>query len=362
MAYLLKDSLECVKSELELFHLPGTQTAIQGGHWTQFFPLSNVTNGGPVEFHISETGDDYIDLSQTQLYVKARIVKQDVTALKTDSKIGPVNLFLHSLFSQVDVSLNDHLVSSSNNTYPYRAYIETLLNHGYGSKTSQRTTEMFYKDNEVSGDGLKKRSEFFKLSSVVDMIGGLHFDLFNQERHLLNMVDIKINLIRSTPEFCLIGEAGCKVVLDHVSLFIRKVRVSSGVTLGHAKALEKTTAKYPITRVSCKAYSIPQGSMSFVQDNVYVGQLPKRLVIGCVDNDAFHGSLSKNPFNFKHFNLNFIGLYVDGQSVPYNPLEPNFDQDKYIRAYQSLFLGTEKSGQDRGIFISRKEYPKGYTL
>ncbi|GBM31845.1 hypothetical protein AVEN_56940-1 [Araneus ventricosus] len=90
------------------------------------------------------------------------------------------------------------------------------------------------------------------------------------------MVDIKINLVRITPEFCLIGEAGCKVVLDHVSLFTRKVRLSPGVTLGHAKALEKATAKYPITRFSCKAYSIPQGSMSIAQDNVYVGQLPKR--------------------------------------------------------------------------------------
>ncbi|GBN55934.1 hypothetical protein AVEN_144763-1 [Araneus ventricosus] len=109
---------------------------------------------------------------------------------------------------------------------------------------------MFYKDNEASGDGLEKRSEFFKLSSVFDMIGGLHIDLFNQERFLLNMVDIKINLIQSKPEFFLIGDAGCKVVLDHVSLFRRKVRVSPGVTLGYAKALEKTTEKYPITRVS----------------------------------------------------------------------------------------------------------------
>ncbi|GBM56826.1 hypothetical protein AVEN_227336-1 [Araneus ventricosus] len=262
--------------------------------------------------------------------------------------MGPLNLFLHSLFSYVDVSLNDRLVSSPNNTYPYRAYIETLLNHGYDSKTSQLITEMFYKDNEVSGDGLEKRSEFFKLNSVVDMIGGLHFDLFNQEKLLFNMVDIKINLVRSKPEFCFIGEAGCKVVLDHVSLFIRKVRVSPGITLGHAKALGKTTAEYPITRVSYKAYSIPQGSMSVVQDNVYVGQLPKRLVIGCVDNDAFHGYISKNPFNFK----------PSIQSISYNTLEAKFDQDNYIRAYQSLFLGTEKSGQDRGIFISRKEFRK----
>lgn len=359
MAFLLKDSPECVKSELELFHLPGTQTVIQSGKWIEFHPLSKVFDGGPVEFHVSGSGDDYIDLSQTQLYVRVKIVKNDNTAIQEADNIGPTNLFLHSLFSQVDVALNDRIISNSNNTYPYRSYIETLLNHGYDSKTSQLTAEMFYKDSE---DGLNKRSAFFKKSAVVDMIGCIHSDIFHQERLLLNLVDLKIKLIRSKSEFCLLGGEGFKVVLDHISLLIRKVRVNPGVILGHAKALEKTSAKYPINRVLCKVYSIPKGNMSFVQDNVFVGQIPKKLVIGCVDNEAYHGSLKKSPFDFQHFDLNFIGVYVDGQPMPHNPLELNFNENQFIRAYQSLFLGTEKMGQDRGIYISRKEYAVGNTL
>ncbi|GFV05324.1 uncharacterized protein F54H12.2 [Trichonephila clavipes] len=132
---------------------------IQDCQWKQFHPLSNVFDNAPVEFHISGSAEDYIDLSQTQLYVKAKIVKVDNTPITKDDTIGPVNLFLHSLFSQVDVSLNDRVVSNSSNTYPYRSYIETLLNHGYDSKTSQLTAELFYKDSD---DGLKKRTEFFK--------------------------------------------------------------------------------------------------------------------------------------------------------------------------------------------------------
>ncbi|GFX47824.1 uncharacterized protein F54H12.2 [Trichonephila clavipes] len=165
--YKRKQSPECVKSELELFNLPGTQTVIQDGQWKQFHPLSNVFDNAPVEFHISGSAEDYIDLSQTQLYVKAKIVKVDNTPITKDNTIGPVNLFLHSLFSQVDVSLNDRVVSNSSNTYPNRYYIETLLNHGYDSKTSQLTAELFYKDSD---DGLKKRTEFFKESATVDMI------------------------------------------------------------------------------------------------------------------------------------------------------------------------------------------------
>ncbi|GFX31229.1 uncharacterized protein F54H12.2 [Trichonephila clavipes] len=262
-------------------------------------------------------------------------------------------------FERVDVSSNDRVVSISSNTYPYRSYIETLLNHGYDSKTSQLTAELFYKDSD---DGLKKRTEFFKESATVDMIGCIDSDLFHQDRLLLNLVDLKIKLIRSKSEFCLQGSEGFKVVLDHVSLFIRKVRVNPGVILGHAKALEKTSAKYPINRVLCKVYSIPKGSMSFIQDNIFSGQMSKKLFVGCVDNEAFHGAFSKSPYEFKHFNLNFIGVYVDGQPVPHNPLELDFSKDQYIRAYQTLFVGTDRMGQDRGIFISRKEYKDSNTL
>ncbi|KAF8795486.1 hypothetical protein HNY73_003330 [Argiope bruennichi] len=102
---------------------------------------------------------------------------------------------------QVDVSLNDRLVSNSNYTYPYRSYIETLLNYVYDRKTSQLTSDMFYNDND---DGLEKR----KQSATVDMIGGLHSGPFHQERLLLNLVDVKIKWIRSKPEFSLQGDEG----------------------------------------------------------------------------------------------------------------------------------------------------------
>ncbi|GFY29337.1 uncharacterized protein TNCV_4724651 [Trichonephila clavipes] len=73
----------------------------------------------------------------------------------------------------------------------------------------------------------------------------------------------------------------------------------------------------------------------------------KKTFVGCVDNEAFHGAFSKSPYEFKHFNLNFIGVYVDGQPVPHNPLELDFSKDQYIRAYQTLFVGTDRMGQDR---------------
>ncbi|KMQ82657.1 hypothetical protein RF55_22253 [Lasius niger] len=141
-----KHSPECAKSELELFTLPPTQTVIERRQWVEFHPLANVSDGSPVEFNVSGSGDEYLDLSQTQLYVKVKILKSDGKPLTAEDKVGPVNLLLHSLWSQVDISLNERLISSSNNTYPYRAMLETLLNHGYDTKTSQLSSELFFKD------------------------------------------------------------------------------------------------------------------------------------------------------------------------------------------------------------------------
>ncbi|GFW05188.1 uncharacterized protein F54H12.2 [Trichonephila clavipes] len=63
---------------------------IQDGQWKQFHPLSNVFDNAPVEFNISGSAEDYRDLSQTQLYVKAKIVKVDNTPITKDDTIGPV--------------------------------------------------------------------------------------------------------------------------------------------------------------------------------------------------------------------------------------------------------------------------------
>jgi hypothetical protein len=64
--------------------------------------------------------------------------------------------------------------------------------------------------------------------------------------------------------------------------------------MGHVKALEKTSCKYPVRRVEVKVDTVPTGNMNYVQDNMFLGELPKRLVIVCVDSDALNGTIGEN--------------------------------------------------------------------
>lgn len=368
---------ECTKSELDLFAAPHLQTSIEKGYWVECFPVSNLTDSGPIEFNVPGSGEEYGDLRQAWLYVKAKVVKANGDNLEeATDKVGPVNLFLQSLFSQVDVLLNDKVISQSTNTNPYRAMMSTLLTYGSDAKTSQMSCELFYKDTAGRMDvvdptaaspnaGLKTRYNFVKGSTTVEMAGPLHVDLFYQDRLLLNGVGLRLRLNRSKNAFCLLSAvvgANYKVTISHASLFVRKVKVFADTFVAQEEALQHAPAYYPTTRTECKALSIPAGNMSFTPDDVFLGQIPKRIVLGLVENTAFNGAYNKNPFNFQHFKATHVGVYVNGESMPMKALQLNFDQNQYLMGYMSLFAGTGKLYHDQGNAITREEYPKGYTL
>jgi len=89
-----------MKSELDLFSIPPTQTSMEQGSWIEYHPLTAVRDGGPMEFEISGSSEDYIDFANSVLYVKAMITAKDGGNLAADAEVGPVNLFLHSRFAQ----------------------------------------------------------------------------------------------------------------------------------------------------------------------------------------------------------------------------------------------------------------------
>jgi hypothetical protein len=295
--------------------------------------------------------------------------------LEAADNVGPVNNFLHSLFSQVDVSLNGVLITNSSNTYGYRAYIENLLSYGPPAKKSQLTACLYIKDEagkmdkadpnaDDKNDGLAKRAAYTTLSREVDMIGRIHSDIFFQERYMLNEVTTRIKLSRSKDAFCLManGEHKYKVQLTAAALHIRKVKISPSVYLAHAKTLENGMAKYPLRRVICKTFTIPSGYLDVTHEKLFTGQLPSRLVVGCVDNQAFNGDYAKNPFNFKHFSLNEIMVYLDGQQHGIKPLSMNFGSGHYVSAFMTLFSGTGKANKDEGNGIDRSDFANGYAL
>lgn len=372
MSFLHHHSCECIKSELDLFALPSTQTSIENGQWINYKPISSLTDDGPIEFQIPGTGDDYIDLSHTLIHIKAKILNQDLTALAAATNVAPINNWLHSLFSQLDIYLNQKLISPPNNTYGYRAYIETLLNYAPAAKDSHLTCGLWYNDTagnmnntDDQNTGFIERQKFVKESKEVEMIGHLHGDIFNQEKFLINGVEMSVKLVRSRDSFnlmCSTEDVRLKVIITDATLMIRKARINPSVLLAHQKVLSSTAAKYPITRAEVKVLTIPAGIQGKTLDNVFLGQIPKRCIVGFVDNSAFNGSYTRNPYDFDNFGINTFSLYIDGKQIPSKALQPVFSNNIFTSAYHTLFSGTGIHFLNDGNGINRNSYANGYCL
>ena len=71
MAFIHEGSCEGTKTVLDLFSIPPTQTSMEHGSWIEYHPLTAVRDGGPIEFEISGSGEDYIDFANSVLSHRA---------------------------------------------------------------------------------------------------------------------------------------------------------------------------------------------------------------------------------------------------------------------------------------------------
>lgn len=388
-------SAECSLSPLEWFCIPPTQTAVEKTYDVDYQPLTTIRPGAPIEFYIPASTEEYLDLKNTRLHITCRIVKNDGTNCTAADVAAPVNDLFNSLWSNLELFLNDRLISHSNNTHGYTSVISHLIHDSEESLHSERPMRLIYKDTagsmnavaaktanaselitnfslgadgalieeEAGNHGLHQRFLHTRTSKEVMLTGGLRIDLFEQNRYLPNGINMKLRLHRQKDEFVLMAGANTfKIEVTEAFLTIRKVKVSPGVLLGHTDALMKSPAKFPITRKECKVLAIPAGFQSFVKDNIFLGQLPRRLVIGMVHNAGFAGTVTRNPYNFEHFGINYMQLYTDGEPVQSKPLRLNIDSGKYLDAFEALSKSFDKFDGDKSSIIKREDWPKGYSL
>lgn len=366
MAYINSHSNITTKTELDIFATPPTQNSVEGGTTFCYRPLSVLSGTAPIEFIVPSSGDEYIDLAHTTLHITVKVQADEVLPENTELEAGPVNNWLHSLFSQVDIHLNQKCITPPSNNYNYRAYIENLLNYTDNAKKSHLTAGMWHKDtpgnmNLAGNVGYETRKKIIK-KGFVEMYGNLHCDIFNQDKFMVNGIEMGVKLIKSKNEFHLMGKHRAIAEIVDAELYVRKVKINPSILVAHARALSVTTAKYPITRVEIKTITIGTGIQSKSIDNLFLGQMPKRCIIGMVKSPAFNGDFNLNPFNFEHFDFNYLCLYLDSVQIPSKPLTPDFANNQYTRTYYSLFEGSGIYFADTGNTISLDEYPHGYCL
>ena len=124
-----KDSLNSVNSSLDLL-APPTETSVLKGDYIELPPVRE-SKSGVVEFKF-QPSERYVDLSQSFMTATVKVTTADGNNLSnTDTavKVFPISYMLHTLFQAMLLSLNKKDVEFEGN-YPYRSYMEGLLNFG----------------------------------------------------------------------------------------------------------------------------------------------------------------------------------------------------------------------------------------
>lgn len=364
--------MEGMPGQLDIFEKPIVQGGIIGGNYYQYKPTTSISDSNQLEFHVPGNGDYYIDTSMTLLNLKMQIVKDDGKKYAATDLIAPINNILDSVFSDVKVEFNQKQVSDSRNMHHYRCYIEDLFNYNASAKESHQTAALWFQDDAGLHDvgtnpALVKRFEVTKGSNVIDVAGRLHCDLFNISKYLLNEVDIRFTFVKNKPAVYLLKDSKVdagKIRIQDATLWVRKVKVSPSILLAHANSLTKFTAKYPYNRVEMQNHTIPTGTSQHTLENIFLGKLPTRIMLGLVLHKSFSGDHHTTPFNFQHFNLNYLAVHKNGEQFNCRPYTPKYGTDKpaYALPYLQSFVNSGNMFSDDGYCVNMSDWQNGYCI
>jgi hypothetical protein len=370
-----------MRSELDLFKKIEFQASIESSQFIEFRPISSIDGTSTIEFEIPVGPDEYLDLQNVYLHTKGKVTDKTNTSFTAteDNKYSLVNYALNTMFDQLTIYIGGTLVSQSSKTYHYLSYLEALTQSSISSTQTELKSAGFvssFGKTDFEPETINQELfDFVKRSKTFSLYGRIHGSIFKSDRLLLNGISMHLQFSRASNEFCLMGSAAIttgtaapavepKLTLTHMSLFVRKVKLSPRLLTAHADRLSKTKAIYPIKRSDIKVVNLPQNQDVFNLDNVIKGQLPCKLIFGLVSNDAFSGSYTKNPFAFKNYNLDEISITLTGDLLPKTVYTPNFtdNSEDYSREYYEFLNNLGFSGTVNQPAIDYLNYKKNHCL
>lgn len=369
--------------KLAYFQPEHISDAIESTHIEDHLPIgfSATNQRNPIRFFITGS-EHYIDLEKSYFEIEGTIEGKDAAtagvAAKTSTEFSLTNNFLHNLFTSIHVNVNNSAVAFSHDNYPYVAYIHNLFNYPRDYQELIRDVYLWSKDTpghmndygsgSNTNTGAAKRSNWIATGNKVRGIMHLHSPIFMINPYLLSFLNIDITLNRTeNPGFYFMSKAGNTFTfrIDSIVLRMRKARLTANFVAGIEKMLhvQGENLIYPLrdSRVTTKTYS--GYGADIIEDNLFHGVLPSRIVVGIVNNTAYKGTPDLNPFNFVHSNLTGIGLFLNGIPHPLPMEQMAFDTQATHRIYHHMLDSLQSSTPGlNSVAISKAEFDRGFTL
>ena len=201
--------MTAIDMSLDLFSEQQSGNGIVNNYDVETPPANSIQHNNPIRFVLPGHPEHYLDLSNTYMRVKIKVLKEDGSPIADDDKVAPVNDMFDALFDSVRVKLNQQTVGGYSQFYPHLSYMRYLLSFSDSARYN------FYK----STVGLRRETPIGKLSVMsghhdisgskeVTYFGRIACNALTAPRLVLPHVSLEILINRTSPEFCLIKEEG----------------------------------------------------------------------------------------------------------------------------------------------------------
>lgn len=371
------DSVNSITNQLDFFTIPPTNVSVSSAKVFEILP-SNPLTDTPYHFKI-HSSDNYIDLSKCYLFTEFRIQKykadgtltnlvvDTVNAANTDN-VAPIQLIGNTFINNMRISINGREIFNANSLMAYKSYFSHELSFSPVAKLSHLEAAGYAYDNGnelEKGLAYDKRKEWFAKSKTVQCISKLDADLFCQPKLLLSQTEIDISILPNESNFLLIapsaGTTKYHFEVVNCKLYIKKDSLIDGLALDIARKLDLKPARYAVRKTLMKSAFISAGRYQF-NANLFMDQIPRRIIMGLVANADFVGNLTTSPFNFQNFNVREISIVANGRIYPQAPYDFDYKNGKCIRAFQALHENCGFANSLEGNGINLDQFKKTHCI
>ena len=384
-------------SKFDILSMPEVQNQVKETYYDHVEPIQGGgdSNSSVVVFDI-KGNDHHLCLSDCELIVECKLVGANGNPLPNsihqDKKkfrrtcIEPQ--LIHSLWSNVEVKINNANIRAHVHHYGLKAYIDTLLTTDQKDQETLAVTTLFEKElnfdeNWTEGDGtlytqhkgrilrLKKSGEATNSFFLRDRLK--HF-IFEQEKPLLPRVDLQVELTRAKPEHCLMSwvdrEEVPQIKIVSIRFWMKYQKLFSDQMLRVEQVLSKYSMLMPLSpRIGLSYLTIGAGVTTFRAQAVFHGASPTQVILGMIDGRNFLGDYQRSLYRFQHFDLNEIWFTKNGVKIPTQGYVDvglggvAINRGSAMYAWKSVMELGKNMTPPKELNISYNEWcTKGYTL
>ena len=357
-------------SALQYDHPIARYTQMENASFVRHLPVNTISGATTVNFTIPPC-DDFIDLEESFMTLKVKIVKNDGQNLVAADEVAFCDNVPFSVFKSVLVFLNNAKVTPTAIYQTHCNYFTTRFGTGKSATkihlqrlqglTGEAAGKNDSKNAEATGWTLRKG--WTSESKEIQFLTQIPSDFCRTCNSFLPpLQDLRFEFKLNDPEFALVSTDAYKFQITDMSLYMRQVPVDTSTSMAVFKQQVVHPLKLNFTTLEAQSFSIPaRKQVEFIR-GIFPYSMPQQVYMVLVETDRLNGVRTKDPFKFENGDVEKVILRHGGSPVMIESINTDFENKNVSEAYYFLCQAFDVGHNGRDINLTYEAFINGCTM